>query len=169
MTLPMYDRDRDAWTTPVAIVSLVREAFGKPIDLDPCSNRFSKVGARTAWNFADDGLSREWNRGKRLNIYVNPPYSKPAPWMARCLAAARSGARVIACVRCDTSTLWFRDCWKAEAICFPFSRVKFDPPPGVEASTPTFPVALPLWARTGDPVIKRFAEAFAGLGKVVML
>lgn len=163
VTIP---EDRDAWTTPIEIVQLVWRVF--EVDLDPCSNRFSKVNARTSWTISDDGLAQDWNVCRRPCIYMNPPFSAPGPWMRMLRAMAESnGANAIACVKSDTSTTWFRDCWSARAICFPWRRVKFDPPPSVKASTPNFPVAFPCWG--DDGVVARFTEVFAELGKVVPL
>ena len=59
------------WGTPQNYVRAVKECFGGEIDLDPCSNRCSIVGATVAYILPrNDGLKDSWNFRR---IYVNPP------------------------------------------------------------------------------------------------
>lgn len=166
----VVDADRDWWCTPPCLVEAVREALGGTIDLDPCSNPLSTVGARLTYCAADDGLSQPWH--DHMRIYCNPPYSDPAPWMERCAdAAERDSCRVIGCIKADTSTAWWhRQIWgRAKAVCFPRRRVAFLPPPGVEASAPDFAVALPFWSLARGDAVDRFTRAMTPIGKVVLL
>jgi site-specific DNA-methyltransferase (adenine-specific) len=58
---------------------------------------------------------------------MNPPYSKPEPWVSRAYAESQRGKTVVALLRGDTSTRWFHD-WvlgKAE-IRFIKGRLKFN-------------------------------------------
>jgi len=52
-----------------------------------------------------DGLSREWGKVS----YMNPPYSKPAPWCQKAFEESRKGKTVVGLLRGDTSTAWFHD------------------------------------------------------------
>lgn len=110
------------WNTPPWVLEVVR-GFG-PIGLDPCSNRWSLVGASTAWTKRQDGFSRCWC-GHGL-VYVNPPYSRGnlPKWVPRC---AVEGDEVIALVPADTSTEWFASAvWElAQAVCFIRGRVTY--------------------------------------------
>lgn len=61
-----------SWGTPQKYVSAVKNVFGGYIDLDPCSNEYSIVKAKTEFLLPfNDGLLEKWNF---KNIYVNPPY-----------------------------------------------------------------------------------------------
>jgi hypothetical protein len=65
---------RTDWCSPDRVVDVVRNAFGGTIDLDPCSNPKSIVGARLAWELPrDDGLAQVWGDGR---IYANPPWGR---------------------------------------------------------------------------------------------
>ena len=50
-------------------------------DLDPasCQKELSAVPARRIFTVEDDGLSQPWEG----RVWLNPPYSKPAPWVDR--------------------------------------------------------------------------------------
>src|ERR1019366_1703317 len=64
------------WSTPAHIVAAVKEVFGGTIELDPCSNANSVVGARVEYRLpANNGLQDPW---AYKTIYVNPPYGRTA-------------------------------------------------------------------------------------------
>jgi hypothetical protein len=50
-------------------------------DLDPasCPRELSSVPARRIYTVEDDGLSLPWEG----RVWLNPPYSKPTPWVDR--------------------------------------------------------------------------------------
>jgi phage N-6-adenine-methyltransferase len=52
-----------------------------------------------------DGLRQEWGTAV---CWMNPPYSQPGPWMGKAWGAARTGATVVALVRHDPSTAWWK-------------------------------------------------------------
>lgn len=61
-----------SWGTPKKYVDAVKDVFGGYIDLDPCSNEYSIVNAKTEYTLPEkDGLKESWDFPK---IYVNPPY-----------------------------------------------------------------------------------------------
>lgn len=60
------------WCTPDWIVEGVRETFDGSPDLDPCSNQWSRVGAKVEYMLPEhDGLEDGWGY---KTIYVNPPF-----------------------------------------------------------------------------------------------
>src|SRR5258708_4362388 len=76
--------------TPPELLAKVRLLDPKwGIGLDPCSNEFSSVRAKTEWCGAgpatDDGLAQSW-RGHGL-VFMNPPHSMSPnniePWMEK--------------------------------------------------------------------------------------
>jgi hypothetical protein len=122
------------WGTPEKYVDAVRQFFGGQIDLDPCSNDYSIVHAKTEYKLPKhDGLRENWNFP---TIYVNPPYgldkesgTSIKDWLYRCAMAYRQyGAKVLALVPVATNTgHWKRYVFgKATAVCFLYdTRLKF--------------------------------------------
>ena len=122
------------WGTPEKYVQAIKEFFGGEIDLDPCSNQFSIVGARVEYMLPrHDGLKDSWNFKR---IYVNPPYGLDRKrgtgiksWLYRCAQAHKNfGSEVLALVPVATNTgHWKKYVFgKASAICFLYdTRLKF--------------------------------------------
>jgi hypothetical protein len=134
----------------------VRAFWPSGIDEDPCSNELSTVGATTSYTIADDGLSKPW-RG--LRVWVNPPYSDPAPWLGRCSAVA---GEALALPKGDWSTRWWSDyCRTASARCLLSKRVGFVAPG--KRTVANFPSALVYWG----PRVAEFARVFGPLGEVI--
>jgi DNA-binding XRE family transcriptional regulator len=78
-----YDRrkmaDADCRFTPQDFLAAIKDVFG-PIDFDPCWHPESKVSAMRTISLPDCGLASDWSG--RL-VYVNPPYSDLASWIAK--------------------------------------------------------------------------------------
>lgn len=122
------------WGTPEKYVNAVREVFGGQVDLDPCSNYYSIVHAKTEYMPPKhDGLKESWNYP---TIYVNPPYgldkehgTSIKDWLYRCANAHKQyGSEVLALVPVATNTgHWKKYVFgKATAICFLYdTRLKF--------------------------------------------
>lgn len=107
----------DHRNTPTEVIDAVRKFFGR-IDLDPCSNRYSKVKATRNICRPKNGLKIEWGRQR---VFVNPPWSNPIPWIhkaafeashntaAVCLwlpVATDSRAGQAALSLCDSACFW---------------------------------------------------------------
>jgi hypothetical protein len=122
------------WGTPGKYVQAVKRVFGGEIDLDPCSNEFSIVGAKVEYILPlQDGLKESWDFGK---IFVNPPYgidkirhTSIKHWLYRCAAAYNHHrSEVIALVPVATNTgHWKKYVFvKAHAVCFLYdTRLRF--------------------------------------------
>lgn len=110
----------DEWLTPPGIL----EALG-PFDLDPCAalDQPWPTAARQL-TVEDDGLDQPW-AGR---VWLNPPYSDAAAWMARLAEHGQGIALVFA--RCETSW-WFAHVWpSASALLFLRGRLTFHRPDG---------------------------------------
>ena len=84
----------DNWATPKELYNVLDAEFhftDDPCPLDP--------------NISVDGLMREWG----TVCFMNPPYSKPEPWVRRAYQESKRGKIVVALLRGDTSTRWFHD------------------------------------------------------------
>lgn len=115
-----------SWCTPPKYVEAIKSFWNGSIDLDPCSNEFSMVAAKTEFRLPEtDGLMSEWDYH---TIYVNPPYGSDRvrgttikDWLAKCAFAHEAyNSDVIALIPVATNTSH----WKkyvfgcADAICF---------------------------------------------------
>ena len=72
-----HELTSDDWYTP----PLVFDALGITFDLDPCAppGGVPWIPAPRWFTESDDGLSQPW-RGR---VWLNPPYSSPAPWLEK--------------------------------------------------------------------------------------
>ncbi|TAK63058.1 MAG: N-6 DNA methylase [Bacteroidetes bacterium] len=123
-----------SWGTPQKYVKAVKEVFGGSIALDPCSNEFSIVHAKTEYVLPKhDGLRESWNFP---SIYVNPPYGIDKKkgttiknWLARCAHAYEEyGSQVLALIPvAPNTTHWKKYVFtKARGICFLYdTRLRF--------------------------------------------
>ena len=103
------------WCTPPKYVDAIRDFFGGPVALDPCSNQFSIVRATTEYVLPEvDGLVASWDFP---TIFVNPPYGRDRrrstsirDWLRRCWRAHRDhGAEVLALVPVATNTRHWKE------------------------------------------------------------
>lgn len=161
------------WSTPEKYVRAVREVLGT-IQLDPCSNRWSIVGADVEWCLPEtDGLKREWDFS---TIYVNPPYgSNPVrgtriiDWLRKCAEAHEIyGAEVIALIPLAANTRhWKLYVWpKAAAIAFLYdTRLRFLVNGKDDGKGAPMACAAVYWGSAK----RTFANVFAKHGAVVDL
>ena len=121
------------WGTPLKYINAVKKVLGN-IDLDPCSNEHSLVGAEVEYKLPyQDGLKESWNFP---TIYVNPPYGIDKSrgttikhWLAKCVYAHEEyNSEVLALVPIAANTVhWKKYVFtKAKCICFLYdTRLKF--------------------------------------------
>lgn len=151
----------DECYTPAQFTKLARDVMGA-IDLDPASNaRANKVvRARKYFSIRDDGLRKRW-RGR---VWLNCPYSAPAPWAAKLLASYAAGdvRESISLFNSRTGSSWFHplaaQAWRCEAK----TRIRFWGP----STTGTTGWADNVFFYTG-PNPDRFAAVFAHVGRIV--
>lgn len=162
------------WGTPEKYVSAIRDFFGGYIALDPCSNEFSIVHARTEYRLPkQDGLQESWNFP---TIYVNPPYgidkergTSIKKWLCRCPIAHREyQSEVLALVPVATNTAH----WKnyifggATSVCFLYdTRLKFLVNGQNGGKGAPMACAMVYWGGKFD----RFLDIFSPFGAVVDL
>lgn len=114
----MSNDDRN---TPEEVLEPVRRFFGL-IELDPCSNEWSTVGARISYTIDDDGLSRPWNEA---NGFVNPPWSNCAPFCFKGICDHIDyGIELLYWLPCYPETGYSRALYRyASRVCFWHRRV----------------------------------------------
>ena len=121
----------DLWFTPEYIVDPFRELSGGRIDLDPasCAEANEIVRAERYYTEADNGLLLPWFG----NDFVNPPFSKIAQFVAKGLLELETGKVELQLwvTNANTEVAWFKMlAGRANAICFPSTRIQFRLPGG---------------------------------------
>ena len=157
--------------TPLDVLKLVRDVFGKGIDLDPCSNPQSITAARREvwfqYNDAPEPAGRIIVRGSGLvipwegDVFCNPPFDHVGRWVAKCRGEYEMGRarQVLLLAPASVSTKWFHahipstsgwQLWKG--------RIKFI---GSDNGCPFNPL-FAYWGPNAD----RFEQAFGAKGMV---
>jgi hypothetical protein len=155
------------WNTDPDFLALVRQVA--PIDLDPCSNQWSLVGARHTFNEKENGLDKKWSVYVTDGLaYVNSPYGRALPkWYKKVHEeAVLYRVQTLGLCPARTDTKYFHNYLiTADALCFWKGRLKFyregKPYKGKDA-TSTFPPLVSYWG----PQRERFAEVFGSKGKI---
>lgn len=131
---PATTLDSNEWYTPVEYIDAARRVMGF-IDLDPASNQEAQqfINAKNYYTKEEDGLAQEWQG----NVWLNPPYANPLPWVTKLLASFRDGEidQAILLVNTANSPEWSRLLWNSEhVVCLLSKRIHFWRPdkPGVE-------------------------------------
>jgi hypothetical protein len=160
------------WGTPRKYVNAVREMFRGTIDLDPCSNQYSIVGASVELALPKhDGLKEEWNYPR---IYVNPPYGIDKQrgttiknWLAKCAHAHSTySSEVLALIPIAANTSHWKQYvfTKARGICFLYdTRLRFLENGLDTGKGAPMACAMVYWGRD----FERFDEIFTPFGAVV--
>jgi phage N-6-adenine-methyltransferase len=119
-TTPQTSITSDDWFTP----KWVFDALGVTFDLDvacpPAGPPF--VPCRRYYTQADDGLASPWEG----LVWMNPPYSKPAPWVDKFLRHGNGIALLPAAKSRWFDSLWSSDC---SLVTLP-NKFKFHTPNG---------------------------------------
>lgn len=162
------------WGTPRKYVDAIKDVFGGEIDLDPCSNEHSIVGAQVEYALPrKDGLQESWDFPR---IYVNPPYGSDRErgtnikvWLYRCAEAHRThGSEVLALIPVATNTgHWKNYVWgRATAVAFLYdTRLRFLVDGKDEGKGAPMSCAMVYWGKNFD----KFFEVFIQFGAVVDL
>lgn len=160
------------WGTPEKYVNAVRDFFHGHIDLDPCSNEYSIVHARTEYRLPKhDGLRESWNFS---TIYVNPPYgidkergTSIKKWLCKCAVANKEyKSEVLALVPVATNTGHWKNYvfGKATGGCFLYdTRLRFLVNGQNGGKGAPMSCAMIYWGRDFD----RFISLFGKFGAVV--
>lgn len=98
----------DQWETPQWLFDELNDEFNFKIDL--CASEENKK----CHDFYDDVFkySSIWTEG---SIFMNPPYSKPAPFIQKAWDTAFKDRNIVVMLlKCDTSTSWWGIFWDYE-------------------------------------------------------
>jgi hypothetical protein len=138
--------DTDDWYTPPYIF----EGLGVTFDLDPCAPKGGVpwVPAARHYSEEDDGLLQPWEG----RVWLNPPYSKPWPWLDR----LREHGNGIALVPADTASKGFqRSSHRVDQACFLRDRVTFLQPGNDNVTSARFPSVLLAFGDDNADAVRR--------------
>jgi hypothetical protein len=109
--------DGDEYYTPPYIIAAARQVLGT-IDLDPASCALAQrvIQAEAYLTKADDGLSVPWYG----TVWLNPPYSKPAPFVTKLIIERDLGNTTAAIIITNngTETAWGQALLARYPVCF---------------------------------------------------
>ena len=106
----LYQNGNDEYATPAWIKEGLFNGW-----YDPCPLSNGLVDR--------DGLNSDWV-GDR--IFLNPPYSRPLPWIEKAIAEHKKGKIVALLVKHDSSTVWWAKLHEAGAYFLPImGRLQF--------------------------------------------
>lgn len=141
------NRLSDEWATPPDLFEALAREFLFTVDAaaSPTNAKCPRY-----WTAADDGLAHPW-AGE--TVWVNPPYSNPAPWVEHAAKEAQAGARVVMLLPAATGSVYWQSwVWPcAHEIRFLPGRIRFLWQ-GEPAGTPRFESAIVIY-RAGDPPV----------------
>lgn len=162
------------WCTPEPLVSMIHQFFNNKIDLDPCSNQYSLIKAKTKFILPkNDGLKNNWSFKK---IFVNPPYGNDKErktsikdWFKKCYQAFNNyNSEIIALVPVATNTSHWKEFVYGEAtsICFLYdTRLKFNINGKLDTKGAPMSCCLIYWGTN----FKKFDLLFTKIGAVINL
>lgn len=155
--------DSDCWETPAHVIAAVREVLGG-IDLDPTTKPANPTGAAQFFTKEDDCLTRQWHG----TVYMNPPYSKPAPFLEKLVTEYREGRVTQAIALCKQGVLSNKGTGKLihqskSAQCLWEGRLDFKHSSRKQkGNSNNFDVVAIYWGPAPD----RFKEVFSQFGFV---
>tara|TARA_A100001391_G_C4936700_1_gene243349 strand:+ start:135 stop:629 length:495 start_codon:yes stop_codon:yes gene_type:complete len=107
---------KDECYTPAWVFDDLQLQFS--IDVCAPAGGSPHVTADQYFAFADDGLTADWGTGP---VWMNPPYSKPRPWVEK-FTEHRNGIALVP----FSKGKWFEELWDTDAVmvCCP-TNIKF--------------------------------------------
>ncbi|WP_293056051.1 DNA N-6-adenine-methyltransferase [Okeania sp. SIO2B3] len=159
------NKNTDYWGTPCEIKTLIKNVLGE-INIDPCAEDLltKNIWANQYFTVKTDGLTKDWV-GK---IYMNPPYSNPAPWVEKFFFEYEKGnmKEGIGLLPASTDTRWFGEVWKrSRAICFWYGRIKFlDILDGYEEKYPAAKGSVFVYCGSDE---QKFNQIFCPFGEII--
>lgn len=159
---PLLTSKDQTWNTPEWFIGRLTQALGL-VGLDPCSNEWSVVRARTEYRLerGEDGLSLPW--ADRGLVFVNPPFGREIPrWMLRCETSGAEEVVALVPARVDAKW-WHRAHLSCAAVILWRGRFAFRKRSSDRGNAP-FPSSVFYWGSR----VSAFVDAFDTDGIVLL-
>lgn len=152
---PPSERDRRA--TPPAVFERICRMTGLVPVRDVCADE-DNYKVRPFWTVEDNALEISWRHNLGVNfaghhpcVWMNPPYSDPAPWCKKAAFEADKGLLVLGLLPDDRSTGWYQE-WvdQASVVFVPDRRIAFLGPDGKPQPGNPKGSVFPLWTPWGN-------------------
>lgn len=98
-----FTNKSDRWSTPDGFYTKLNDEFG--FTLDACASH-DNAKCKKYFDEKANGLEQDW---QKATVFMNPPYSNAAAWMAKAREEARKGATVVCLVPARVDTKWWHD------------------------------------------------------------
>lgn len=119
----------NVWRTPPEFFRTVNMEFG--FQLDAAASQEDSLLP----DFLSDALSEQpWpDLG---NVWCNPPFNKPSPWVERCYRESKRSGNTVVLLLPLSNAPWMEFAYShAAEIRDVYPRIQFVPPPGVKPSS----------------------------------
>ena len=126
--MPVYNHKNIADNDEHYTQPWIFERLGLHFDLDVCAPKggVEWIPATNHYSIEDDALTQPWHG----RVWMNPPYSKPAPWADKFIEHGNGIALVPV-----TRGMWFDKMWEAaDALVIDKYNNKFSRPDGSQKS-----------------------------------
>lgn len=121
----------DEWQTPKEFFDLLNDEFN--FDFDVCQNKNGLLP------YLGDYFLSDY---KDCKCFMNPPYSKPKPFVNRAIELIKNNVKTVCLLKCDTSTILFNELYGKHEIRFIKGRLKFINPEFSKSVHAPFPSML---------------------------
>lgn len=114
----------DLWATPWEVIAAILNKLPVEIVVDVCASR-ENAKCRSYITEQEDALKADWYHRAQKQQYpelipaawCNPPYSKPAPWVASAIRHYQvHRLNTLLLVKGDFSTKWFRQLMECDGL-----------------------------------------------------
>lgn len=103
------EADKDLWATPWDIFHGAEALFRTKFDLDACASQHNAKCKRFI-TAEENMLTCDWGE-KDQDVWINPPYSDPTPFIERAIEQSRTNKHfIVMLLPADTSVAWFSLC-----------------------------------------------------------
>lgn len=100
-------RSKQDYGTPREFIRAVEVEFGA-LQWDLAASTENRKAFRY-FTEAQDSLMQEWALGCNGLLWLNPPFSRIAPWAQKCSVEASRGAEILMLVPASVGSNWYRD------------------------------------------------------------
>lgn len=160
---PNGEKLSDCWKTPRTLFDSLAKEF--PSTLDAAADDENHL-CDQYYTYENSALNKDW-AAEHAYIYVNPPYSDIRPWVKKASEESKKGATIVMVLKASPNTEYWHDyIWEPEydaqgnrllwatktregvKVRWTWGRVSFDPPEGLQASTPRHETAIVIFHPT---------------------